>query len=84
MFIIAFIYTKLNNFLVLQPGELPIPKDSKPDQKFGNYSLMDFITENWFFLLAILLLVFLVYLYLRDKKKEEKKKQEERDKAQMN
>ncbi|HLS30541.1 MAG TPA: hypothetical protein VK021_06770 [Flavobacteriaceae bacterium] len=78
------LYLRLNNFLVLQPGELPIPKDAKPDQKFGNYSLSDFISANWFFLLAILLLVFLVFLYLRDKKKEEKRKQEERDRARMN
>lgn len=84
MFLIDLINIKLNNFLVLQPGELPIPKDSKPNQKFGNYNLMDFITENWFFLLAILLLLFLVFLYLRDKKKEQLKEQEERDKTQMN
>jgi len=71
-------------YLFLQPGELPIPKKSKPDQTFGNYSLMDFISGNWFYLLAILFMVFLLWFYFRDKKKEEKKKQEERDKARMN
>lgn len=85
MFLIAFIFTKFNKFLFLQPGELPIPKDAKPYQKYGNYSLMDFLTENWFFLLAILLLIFMVWVYLRDRKKEEKKKrEEEQDKARLN
>ncbi len=71
-------------FLFLQPGELPIPKDAKPDQTFGNYSLMDFISANWFYLLAILFMVLLLLFYFWDKKKEEKKKQEERDKTRMN
>jgi|GEM_PF-1495568 len=70
--------------LILQPGELPVPKKSQPHQKFGEYDIMDFLAEKWFFLLAILFMIFLLWLYFRDKKKEEKLKQEERDRARQN
>lgn len=84
MKILILITTHLNNFLLLQPGELPVPKDSKPNQKFGAYNIMDFIQDKWFYLLAILFMVFLLWYYFRDKKKEEQLKKEEQDRANMN
>lgn len=84
MKIIIFLFSSMYYFLLLQPGELPIPKDSKPNQKFGAYTIMDFIEDKWFYLLAILFMVFLLWFYFRDRKKEEQLKKEEENKHRMN
>lgn len=66
--------------LLFQPGELPVPQKSKPNEEFGNFTFMDFVSDNWFYILAILFMVALILFYLREKKKEK----EEEDRAKMN
>lgn len=58
-------------FLFFQPGELPVPKDSKDNQIFGNYTFSEFIAEKWFYLLAILFMVILLLVYFREQKKDQ-------------
>lgn len=71
--------------LLLQQGYfIPKSKDSKPNQRFGNYSFIDFITENWFSLAAVALMVFLVLFYLKEKKRMAKKEKEDEEKSKWN
>lgn len=60
--------------LVVQPGELPVPKKSKQNQIWGNFTLMDFLEANWIYLGSIVLLIVLLVFYNLNKKAEEKKK----------
>ncbi len=71
-------------FLVQKGYFIPNEKDAKPNQQFGNYSFIDFITENWFSLAAIALMVFFVLFYLKEKKRMAKKEEEEKEKSKWN
>lgn len=76
----------LNSILLLiQKGSIiPNPKDSKPNQEFGNYTFLDFISNNWFWLVSIAVLIILVVFYLKEKKRLEKKEAQEREKSKWN
>lgn len=77
-------YAFLFYILLLQPGELPIPKDSKPYQQFGNYTFIEFIKGNWFSLSAIVLMVALLLFYFYQTKKIKEKEEKDKNKNQMN
>ncbi len=71
--------------IFFQQGDfIPTPKDAKPNQQFGNYSFLDFVSENWFFLAAIGLMIVLVLFYIREKKRMAKKEEEENNKSKWN
>lgn len=63
---------RISNFLTYQPGELPVPRKSKENQVWGNYTFMEFLEENWFYLSAIIGLVCLLVFYNIQKKKSDK------------
>lgn len=58
-------------FWFYQQGELPKPGKTEPWEKWGVYSLGDFIAENWLYLSVIVLMVVL-YLTLRKRRKSKK------------
>lgn len=60
--------------LVVQPGELPVPRKSKQNQIWGNFTLMDFLEANWIYLASIVFIIALLIFYNFSKKAEEKKK----------
>lgn len=60
-------------FFFLQPGELPIPRDAKENEKFGNYTFGDFISDNYLYILGILLIIALLVFYAKEKKRQDGK-----------
>lgn len=74
MKLVSLFFLKINALLLLQPGELPIPRKSRKDQEYGNFTLNDFLAENWLYLGAILLIVLMLVFYLRQTKKEREEK----------
>lgn len=75
MQMLSLFLVKLNSLLLLQPGELPVPRKTRKDQEFGNFTLNDFLSENWFYLAAILFIVVLLVFYLKQTKKEREEKE---------
>lgn len=75
MHLLNVILYKAAYFLFFQPGELPVPKKSKENQIFGNYTLGEFLNENWIYISGILLLIILLIIYKRHEKKEKQERE---------
>lgn len=74
MQILSLFLVKLNSLLLLQPGELPVPRKTRKDQEFGNFTLNDFLSENWLYLTGVLFIIALLVFYLKQTKKEREEK----------
>lgn len=61
--------------LFQQPSEIPQPEATRPDQKFGEYSLVYFIEDNLWYIVGAALILIIVIGYsqwTRHKKKQER------------
>ncbi len=70
---------KTSQFLAFQVGELPNPVDSRPDQRWGNFGIIDFLGETWPYFVGVAIIVFLMIFSKRQKRKQDLKTQKEKD-----
>lgn len=73
----------LSLFIFLQ-SEIPKTKKTLPGEKFGFYSLQDFLAANWFYLVFIVILVLIFVGYGRIQKRQRAKFLEEEQKKEDN
>lgn len=65
------------NLFIQQPSELPQPRDARPDQRFGEFTLQHFVEDNLWYILITAFIVLVVFYYSWDLRKRRRKAQEE-------
>lgn len=73
MAFLSELFFKCSHFLAFQVGELPNPVDSRPDQRWGNFGILDFLSDTWPYFIGIAIIVFLLVFSKKQKKKQDAK-----------
>lgn len=65
------------NLFIQQPAEIPTPEKTRPDQRFGEFTVQHFVEDNLWYILIVAFIVLAVFYYSWDLRKRKRKAQEE-------